>query len=74
MASRSCVTNLIDTLDFVRSCLDSGGHIDMIYIDISKASDKVNHRLLIQICRKTMVLEVTSSLGSSAILKIANNV
>ena len=52
MAGRSCVTNLIDTLDYVGSCLDSGGHIDMIYIDMSKAFDKVNHGLLIQKLQK----------------------
>ena len=27
IAGRSCVTNLIDTLDYVGSCPDSGGHI-----------------------------------------------
>ncbi|CAB3991091.1 Hypothetical predicted protein [Paramuricea clavata] len=29
MAGRSCISNIIDTLDYVGSCLDSGGHIDM---------------------------------------------
>ena len=74
MAGRSCATNLIDTLDYVGSCLDSEGHIDMIYIDMSKAFDKVNHGLLIQKLQKDCGLEVISSDGYSAILKIANNV
>jgi hypothetical protein len=45
---RSCVTNLIDVLNYVGSCLDRGGQIDMIYMDMSKAFDKVNHDVLIQ--------------------------
>ena len=52
MVGRSCVTNLIETLDYVGSCLDSGGHIDMIYIDMSKAFDKFNHRFSIQKLQK----------------------
>ena len=52
MAGRSCISNLIDTLDYVGSCLDSGGHIDMIYMDMSKAFDKVDHEVLIQKLQK----------------------
>ena len=48
MAGRSCVTNLLDTLDYVGSFLDSGGHIDVIYMDMSKAFDTVDYGLLIQ--------------------------
>ena len=48
MAGRSCVTNLLDTLDYLGSCLDSGGHTDVIYMDMSKAFDKVYQGLLIQ--------------------------
>ena len=42
------MTNLIDALNYVGSCLDRGGQIDMIYMDMSKAFDKVNHDVLIQ--------------------------
>jgi hypothetical protein len=48
ISGRSCVTNLIDALNYVGSCLDRGGQIDMIYMDMSKAFDKVNHDVLIQ--------------------------
>ena len=48
IAGRSCVTNLLETLDYVGSCLDNGGHADIIYMDMSKAFDKVDHGLLIQ--------------------------
>ncbi|CAB3990375.1 Hypothetical predicted protein [Paramuricea clavata] len=52
MAGRSCISNLIDTLDYVGSCLDSGRHIDMIYMDMSKAFDKVDHDVLIRKLQK----------------------
>jgi hypothetical protein len=48
IAGRSCVTNLLETLDYVGSYLDNGGHVDIIYMDMSKAFDKVDHGLLIQ--------------------------
>ena len=74
MAAGSCVTNLIDTLNYVGSSLDSGGHIDMIYMDMPKAFDKVYHGLLIEKLQKDYGFEVNPSVGSSAILKIANKV
>ena len=44
---RSCTTNLIEALDNIGSLLDSGNQIDVIYLDLSKAFDKVNHELLL---------------------------
>ena len=47
ITGKSCVTNLIEALEYIGSILDSGGQIDVIYLDMSKAFDKVNHQLLI---------------------------
>ena len=38
----SCVTNIIECLNYVGSVLDSGGQIDVVYLDTSKAFYKVN--------------------------------
>ena len=52
LPGRSCMTNLIDVLHYVGSRLDRGGQIDMVYMDMSKAFDKVHHDVLIQKLRK----------------------
>ena len=44
---RSCVTNLLEAFDHIGSLLDSGSQVDTIYLDMSKAFDKVSHRLLV---------------------------
>ena len=44
---RSCVTNLLEALDHIASLLDSGSQVDIIYLDMSKAHDKVSHRRLV---------------------------
>ncbi|CAB4044312.1 Hypothetical predicted protein, partial [Paramuricea clavata] len=44
---KSCTTNLIEALDNIGSLLDSGNQIDVIYLDMSKAFDKVNYELLL---------------------------
>ena len=44
---RSCVTNLLEALDHIGSLLDSGSQVDTIYLDMSKAFDKVGHRRLV---------------------------
>ena len=41
---RSCVTNLLEAFDHMGSLLDSGGQVDTIYLDMSKAFDKVSPR------------------------------
>ena len=44
---RSCVTNLLETLDDIGATLDRAGQVDCVYLDMSKAFDKVRHDLLI---------------------------
>ena len=44
---RSCVTNLLEALDHIGSLLASGSQVDTIYLDMSKAFDKVGHRGLV---------------------------
>ena len=43
---RSCLTNLLEFLDFVTACFDSGKQVDVSYLDFSKAFDKVPHKRL----------------------------
>ena len=40
--------NLLEVLGHVGSLLDNGKQVDMIYMDMSKAFDKVNHGCLLQ--------------------------
>ena len=44
--SRSCVTNVLETLDDWTKVLDSGHGIDAIYLDYQKAFDTVPHKRL----------------------------
>ena len=41
-------SNLLEVLDHVGSLLDDGKQVDMIYMDMFKAFDKVNHGCLLQ--------------------------
>ena len=47
---RSCLTNLLEFLDFVSEQFDIGNQVDAAYLDFSKAFDKVPHaRLILQL-------------------------
>ena len=43
---RSCLTNLLDLFEYITKCLDNGECIDIVYLDFSKAFDRVSHMLL----------------------------
>ena len=44
---KSCITNLLESLDTIGSLLDRGSQIESVYLDMSKALDKVRHDLLL---------------------------
>jgi hypothetical protein len=45
--SRSTVSNLLKYSSFVLKSIEDGCQVDSIYMDFSKACDKVRHRLLL---------------------------
>ena len=47
-SGRSCVTNLLETLDYIVAIPDRAGQVDCVYLDMSKAFDKVRHDLLME--------------------------
>ena len=47
LAGRSCVTQLTSVLHYIGSQLDAGKQIGIIYLDMSKAFDKVDHTKLL---------------------------
>ena len=44
---RSCLTQLIEHVDSVLKALNDGSEVDVIYLDYSKAFDKVDHETLL---------------------------
>ena len=48
MPNRSCATNLLEFLEIVTKEFDEGHPLDIIYLDFSKAFDKVPHLRLIE--------------------------
>ena len=50
MRGRSCLSNLLETMDAVNDLLAEGGCADILYFDFSKAFDSVpHHRLLVKL-------------------------
>ena len=48
MRRKSCTTNLLEFLEKVTSEVDQGNALDIVYLDFSKAFDKVPHRRLLE--------------------------
>ena len=46
VTGRSCLTNLLVSLEEWSKALDEGGNVDVVYLDISKAFDTVPHKRL----------------------------
>ena len=45
---RSCLTQLLSHIEFIYSCLNDNDEVDVIYLDYSKAFDKVDHQVLLE--------------------------
>ena len=45
--NKSCLTNLLEFLTFVSTCVDDHKEVDVIYLDFQKAFDKVPHKRLL---------------------------
>ena len=73
MAKRSCIAQLVEVFDLIGSQLDKGGQVDIIYLDMFKAFDKVNYSH----CCNNTVLPGTYWLGlimSSEALPVTSGV
>ena len=46
VSGKSCVTQLLEFLDDMTESLDQGNEIDTIYLDFSKAFDKIHKKLI----------------------------
>ena len=47
LARRSCLTNLLEYINTLTKLVDEGHSVDVVYLDFSKAFDKVPHKRLI---------------------------
>ncbi len=57
----STLSQLLLQHDLVLSLLENGGNVDQVYLDFSKAFDKVDHTILL---RKARGMGITGSLGT----------
>ena len=56
LVGRSCVTRLTSVLHYIGGQLDAGKQTDIIYLDMSKAFDKVDHTSYLEGCTNTALL------------------
>jgi len=71
MSGRSCLTNVLETLECWTKALDEGSVIDVLYLDYCKAFDSVTHKRLIE---KLKEYGITASCWSGyKLLKLAQD-
>ena len=56
----SCLSALLDVFDNIMRMLDSNSSVDMVYLDFSKAFDKVDHGILLH---KLRAVGITGNIG-----------
>jgi hypothetical protein len=59
---KSCTTQLLEVLDYIGSLLDGGKQTDVVYMDMSKAFDKVHHKYLISKLRNVYTYGISGKL------------
>ena len=48
ISGKSCITQLLEFMEDITESIDNGKDVDIVYLDFSKAFDKVAHRRLIK--------------------------
>jgi hypothetical protein len=38
----------LEALNYIGTCLDNGGQVDMVYLDVTKTFDRINHKRFIR--------------------------
>jgi hypothetical protein len=75
MSGRSCLPNLLETLESWTAALDSGSSVDAVYLDYQKAFDTVPHRRLFHKLQaygvSGSVLQWISSFLSSRFMRVS---
>ena len=56
----SCLSALLDVFDNIMHMLDSSSSVDMVYLDFTKAFDKVDHGILLH---KLRAVGITANIG-----------
>ena len=59
-AGRSCLSALLNVFDDIMSLMSGGNSVAMVYLDLAKAFDKVDHGVLLH---KFKTLGITGRLG-----------
>ena len=51
-SGRSCLSQLLEQYDLILNILDEDANADVVYLDFSKAFDKVDHTIVLQKIKK----------------------